>query len=473
MLSRVALNETLGVTQNIRTDPLRAAIAPRRDSRTYQLGLVGLVGVVALGILLSLAVAGTGNLLPESLRLGVASPFLGLLGRSGIYLPGGVLIAALMVLFFAYVLAVRAADQLPKWMVLSAIGVFVLVVLAAPPIVSTDVFSYQAYGRMFTLYNSNPYQHGPFTIYGDQLYFYIDSKWINTPSVYGPLFTLLSSIWAGPLRLSTGAIAASVFAYKGIAALSAVGTMALLWRCAKLRGTSPLRAVALFGLNPLVVFYGIGGGHNDLLELLFLTAGIYAVLLHRNGAGGTLVALSAGIKLTASLVLPFALASGSEPEADKRRRSLLLGAAITFVVMLGIGLLVFHSGIWQLPSTLDQVQKEGAGQTLPGFITTILHLSTLGHIVGALLGAGFVGVCVWLLIKVHRGELDWIEGAAWATLGLLVSSSSILPWYGAWMLPLVALSHNRKLWTATICFMAWMLATALVVYLPGSSFLGA
>jgi alpha-1,6-mannosyltransferase len=468
----VAVNETLGVTQNTHPASPRAEFVSRRSSRTYQLGLVGLLGVVTLGVLLSLAVAGTGNLLPESLRLGVASQFLGLLGRTGIYLPGGVLIAALLVLFFFYVLAVRATDQLAKWMVFSAIAVFVLIVLAAPPIVSTDVFSYQAYGRMYTIYGSNPYLHGPYSIYGDQLYFYIDSKWIATPSVYGPLFTLLSSIWAGPLRLSTSAIAASVFAYKTIAALAAVGTMALLWRCAKLRGTSPLRAVALFGLNPLVVFYGIGGGHNDLLELMLMTAGIYAVLLHRNGAGGTLVALSAGIKLTAGLVLPFALASGSEPDADKRRRSLLLTAAITFVLMLGIGLLAFHSGIWHLPSTLDQVQKEGAGQTVPGFISTILHLPTLGHIVGAVLGAIFIGVCVWLLIKVHRGELDWIEGAAWATLGLLVSTSSILPWYGAWLLPLVALSHNRKLWTVTFCFMAWMLATALVVYLPGSSFLG-
>jgi hypothetical protein len=477
MLSRVAVNETVGVTQNTRTVSLRAAMISRREPRAYQLGLVGLAGVVVLGTLLSFSVAATGDLLPESLRLGVPSPFLGLLGRTGLHLPAALLIVALILLFLSYALAVWAAEHLPAWIVLSAIALFVLIVLVAPPTISTDVFSYQAYGQMFRAYHSNPYLHGTYSICGNgqdlsnnQICSYIGAKWISTPSVYGPLFTLLSSLWGGSLQLSTSAVAASVFAFKLIAAVSAVGTMWLLWYAAKLRGVSPVRAVALFGLNPLVVFYGIGGGHNDLLELLFTTAGIYTVLLHRNRAGGSLITLGAGIKLTAGLLLPFVLASGSEPDADKRRRSLLLGTAITAVILLGAALIAFRSGIWHLPSTLDQVQNEGAGQTLPGFIATILHLTTLGHIVGAVLGVIFIGLCVWLLIKVHRGELDWIDGAGWATFGLLVSTSSILPWYGAWMLPLVALSHNRKLWTVTLCFTAWILVTALIVYIPGPSF---
>ena len=33
-------------------------------------------------------------------------------------------------------------------------------------------------------------------------------------------------------------------------------------------GIDPVKAVALVGLNPLIVVYGVGGGHNDLLMLL-------------------------------------------------------------------------------------------------------------------------------------------------------------------------------------------------------------
>jgi hypothetical protein len=459
---------------------LGAATIPQRRSRSYQLGLTGLAGVVLLGTLLTLSLAGTGFLLPESLRPGkLSSQFLGLLGRSGIHLDGWLAVAALTLLFLSYVLAVRAVEQLPRWMVFSAIGVFVGVVLIGPPTVSTDAFSYQAYAQMFRILGSNPYLHGPyptlnFPIDPITIYPYIGAKWIGTPSVYGPLFTLLSAVWAGSLRESTSAVAASVFAYKTIAAASAVGTMALLWHGAKLRGVSPVRAVALFGLNPLVVFYGIGGGHNDLLTLLLSTAGVYAVLAHRNRAAGSAVTLAAGIKLTAGLILPFALASSVGEHPDRRRRSLLIGTAVTTVILAAAGFIAFGSGILHLPTTLSQVQNQGAGQTIPGFISSIdyHHFSSLGHAVGILLGVAFVGFCVWLLLKVYRGELDWIEGAAWATFGLLVSTSSILPWYGSWMLPLVGLCSNRKLWTVALAFTGWILFTTMLSYLPGSGVLG-
>ena len=53
----------------------------------------------------------------------------------------------------------------------------------------------------------------------------------------------------------------------------------MIWRSsAKLRGVNPTRGIALFGLNPLVTLYGVGGGHNDLLMLLLTTGGVYAIL---------------------------------------------------------------------------------------------------------------------------------------------------------------------------------------------------
>jgi alpha-1,6-mannosyltransferase len=457
---------------------LGAATIPGRQSRSYQLGLAGLVGVVLIGTVLAISVAGTGALLPETLRPGKLPPeFLGLLGRTGIHLGGWLVVGALTALFFSYVLAVRAAEQLPTWMVLSAIGAFVVVVLIAPPTVSTDAFSYQAYAQMYKILGSNPYLHGPNPVMYLQsnpltLYPYIDAKWIGTPSVYGPVFTLLSTLWAGSLRESTGAVAASVFAYKTIAAVSAVGTMALLWHAAKLREVNPVRTVALFGLNPLVVFYGIGGGHNDLMTVLLSTAGVYALLAHRNRAAGSAVTMAAGIKLTAGLILPFALASSAKPDPERRRRSLVIGTAITAVCIGAAGFVAFGSGMLHLPTTLSQVQNEGAGQTIPGFISTILRLNTLGHAVGVLLGLLFIGLCVWLLLKVYRDELDWIEGAAWATVGLLVSTSSILPWYGAWMLPLIGLCSNRKLWNVGLAFTGWIMLTTLLGSIPGPSFLG-
>ena len=42
-----------------------------------------------------------------------------------------------------------------------AIAALNALVLLAPPLLSTDVFSYQAYARMGAIYGANPYLHGP------------------------------------------------------------------------------------------------------------------------------------------------------------------------------------------------------------------------------------------------------------------------------------------------------------------------
>ena len=129
---------------------------------------------------------------------------------------------------------------------------------------------------------------------------YIGAQWIYTPSVYGPLFTFLSTAFAST------SIAFNYYAYKVIAAAASSGTRSwLIWKSAQRRGVSPVRGVALFGLNPMVTLYGVGGGHNDLLMLLFTSWGVYAVLRTRERAAGALLAVGAAIKLTGAIVLPF------------------------------------------------------------------------------------------------------------------------------------------------------------------------
>ena len=49
-----------------------------------------------------------------------------------------------------------------------------------------------------------------------------------------------------------------------------------------------------------------------------------------------------------------------------------------------------------------------------------------------------------------KGELDWIVGAGWATVALLVSAGLLLPWYVAWLVPLAALTSDRRLRAVTI-----------------------
>ena len=150
----------------------------------------------------------------------------------------------------------------------------------------------------------------------------------TSPSVYGPAFTVFSYLLA-PL-----AVGASVLVYKSIAAVSSLGIVALVFNAARLRGVNPVRAAALVGLNPLLVLYGVGGGHNDLLMLLAMVAAVYAILRSRERLGGGLAVLAIGIKLTAGILLPFAIAAGGPLRRRGRRRDLLIGAG-TVVAVLG------------------------------------------------------------------------------------------------------------------------------------------
>src|SRR5208283_3866190 len=63
-----------------------------------------------------------------------------------------------------------------------------------------------------------------------------------------------------------------------------LATIALVWRCARLRGRDPVAAVAFVGLNPIVLVWGLGGDHTDFLMMLCIVAGVYLLLLARGRA---------------------------------------------------------------------------------------------------------------------------------------------------------------------------------------------
>jgi hypothetical protein len=273
------------------------------------------------------------------------------------------------------------------------------------------------------------------------------------------LFTELSYLLA-PLS-----IAASVLTYKAIAAAASLGTIALVWNSARLRGINPAKAAALVGLNPLVVIYGVGGGHNDLLMMVLLMAGVYLVLAHRERAGSAMMVAAAAIKLTAGVILALAIASGGGRRARDHRRDVVIGAAAAATLFVGLAFLWFGTGPLHLFATIRKVQSEGDWHSIPGFAGAVFGTS-VGHVVGIVLGVIFGLVCVWALRKTWRGELDWINAGAWIALALLITASSLLPWYVVWFLPLAALATDRRLWRFAIVATGLVALLQLIGYIP-------
>jgi alpha-1,6-mannosyltransferase len=412
---------------------------------------------------IAVAAAHTQSLLPESIRP-VQASLAGTFGSVFLNLHVGGAIAALVLMFVSYAAVVALSGQLSARVVLIAIAAVHAIVLLAPPLASTDIFSYQAYARMGAVYGTNPYTHGPYAINLDAVFPYVGAKWSYTPSAYGPVFTVFSYLLA-PLT-----IAGSVFAYKSIAAVASLALVAVVWRCARLRGIDPVKAAALVGLNPLLVIYGVGGGHNDLLMLLAMTGGLYAVLASRQWVGGGLSLVAIGIKLTAGLVLPFALAARGVGGADSRakggRGRLALGAGVGLASLAALSFGVFGTGSFRMLGTVIKSQSEGGWLSIPGVISSKLGMPTVGHIAGFVLAGAFAVTLGWLLRRVWRGQTDWIDGAGWAMLAMLVASSSLLPWYVAWLLPLAALGRNRRLATTAIVLTGVVQGIVLLGYIP-------
>ena len=86
--------------------------------------------------------------------------------------------------------------------------------------------------------------------------------------------------------------------------------------------------------------------------------------------------------------------------------------------------------------------------------------------VGGLLIALFVAASCWLVRRVWRGELDWIDAAAWSAAALLVTAGSLLPWYVAWLIPLAALASDRRLSRVAIVMTGLILFIQLIGYVP-------
>ncbi len=454
----MSVRSPLGATPQQGSYELESTRTARRFAIREPVGTLALAGLLAGGLLIALSAAGTDALLPLSVRP-IPTWLAGPLGGAGINLGGVGVMITLAAMFVFYVYAVRRAEHLSAKAVLTCIAALEALMLLAPPLLSTDVFSYSAYGRMGVLYGANPYLHGPYAISLDPLYPYIGAKWVSIPSVYGPLFTAISYALA-PLS-----IAASVLAYKAIAVVSTLAIVAFVWNSARWRGVDPVKAAALVGLNPLLVIYGAGGAHNDLLMLAASMAGVYALVQRRNVTGGGLLAAGTWIKLSGALLVPFALV-GEPGRRFRGRREILIGAAVvTAVVGVASGLL-FGTGPLHLPGTIAQSQRDGDWHSIPGFITNVLGLPVVGHVVGIVLFCVLALVCVWLLLRVTRGELDWLDAAGWATLAMLVTASSILPWYVAWLIPLAALAKDPRLRRSALVVSGVILAIQLIGYIP-------
>lgn len=411
------------------------------------LGAAGAAVLLALSLVIAFdAAAAPSFLVPGGLRSfphWLSGPFTGL-GQRTTWQDFGVLLTAL---FAAWLAVLAGARALSPRIVIGAVVATHVVFLLAPPLLSADVFGYVGLGRLAALHHLNPYVFGTGSEPHDPIRTYL--RWRDAKSAYGPLFTVLSELLV-PLG-----IAGAVWAFKAIACAASLGTVALVWRLAERRGHDPRVAAAFVGLNPIVLVFEVGGGHNDALAVLITVAGIALVERRRAAAGGGAFVLGAAMKVVPGLLLPFAFVSDRE-----RRGSVVAGAAIAGVVAAAISIAAFGRHAAGFLTTLPGAHGGVATHSVPNQIALALGASGLSPAGRTVASAFTVVACAAALWRAWRGA-DWVTCAGWATLAVLLGTAWLLPWYVTWLTPLAALGTSRRLRIAAVLFVGYMAATRI------------
>jgi alpha-1,6-mannosyltransferase len=366
------------------------------------------------------------------------------------------------------------APRLGRRIVWGGIVVLVVAFAVAPVLLSHDVYSYVDYARLGVRHGLDPYVHPPRAAPSDPAYAHV--TWINTTSVYGPLFTLVTY----PLAWLPVSVAVGVL--KAVAALSVLGIALLVSRMAAWRGVDPLRAAAFVALNPLVLVHVVGGAHNDGLTMLLVTLSVATLLSAREFSSGATLVAAIATKASAAFLAPFALLATGRNVKPPSPTGLNVQPGETYRPV-GIARTTFRPVVRLVVGALGVAALAGVAAWLAfgwdwlhGFelaeenqrLTSHLSMPiTVARLTGldpdpVRLAAGilFAALVAYLLVWTWRGG-DWVRAAAWTAFALLLATAWLLPWYLLWPLPLVAISRDRSLQLLTLGLTAFQLGARI------------
>jgi hypothetical protein len=325
-----------------------------------------------------------------------------------------------------------------------------------PPLFSHDLFGYVIYGRLLVFHHANPYIQTPSVAPHDPFYPY--NPWTHLRSAYGPAFI---DICAALVRVFSSA-AAIVAAFKALSGACWVATVFLAARLGRRQGpTQACFAAAVIGLNPVVIFRIVAGGHADALVALAVIAALTAWYDARPLLVTVFLTLAMLVKIVA--VIPFVIflvaSIRALPTTPDRLKN--LGKHLAVVIGLSIvALLPFG----YTPRVLSAILNEGSftgGSLRPPEVMIAARAASLLRYVGLshqvalsnrVIEALFLAVAALaLLVLLRRGDPRPVpERVLLALMIFLLCSPWLQPWYLAWFIPFVGFVTRRTVITVAV-----------------------
>ena len=277
---------------------------------------------VSLLVMIAISVAGPSISVPAMPHTNGAPPWWVSLGLPNDFvlfsLWGAAVIAAVGVGAGLLAIARGARPRVRPLLVVSFLVIAVFTVL--PPAGTTDTQSYAIDGNMLVLGHS-PYVVTPQQAagLGDKLAENSPNTWVNALSDYGPLAT--GEEWVSA-ELGGSSMAAITFWLKLWVALAFCAVTLLFDRLLRGDPAMRLRALALWALNPLLIWEVVASGHIDGLAIAFGIGGLVTLRFASADKGASWQrCLAAGALLGAAAAIksPFVLVALGAAWALRRK----------------------------------------------------------------------------------------------------------------------------------------------------------
>ncbi len=332
-----------------------------------------------------------------------------------------------------------------------AAGAALALGVAAPLLLSRDVYSYADAGRIVVVHHQNPYAVTIGSSPADPFVAATSVQWLRHPTVYGPVFTLVS---ATIVRLGAGSPSTVILAFKALAAIAVATAAGCSWGLARvLRPQRAAFAVAVVALNPVVVIHTVGGGHVDALlgALLacaaFLAFGVAAPRVPRALGVTTCLTLACLVKVVFLPLLALWLWQHLRSTRERRRARLASAHGAVVVGLSGAALAPFAAG-W---GTFGPLIAVGGLEWWASPVHLVAHLAArvagpaAAGTVNLVVVGGFLAAALVLVIRTTRRSPASVDSWGATLLVLALALPFLLPWYACWFLPFVAVLDDDVL----------------------------
>ncbi len=265
------------------------------------------------------------------------------------------MLASLLLVSAAYLLLLVRFRSLPDARQPRLRVLLVLVVCAAVPLLalpnllSSDMYSYIAFGRVAVVHGANPFIDAPARFASDPFYRWVN--WKQVASVYGPGWIYPSMVLTIVVNSIKPHVITYVLAYKLLALVLHIACGLLVWAIlGRWRPEQRVWGTALYLLNPLALIEFVGNGHNDVLMIFFILLGI---LLHLRGHWYWTICSFTLAVLTKWIALPllplYALTLLWEaPSWRNRAWKTVVGCSLSAILAVGL-----YRPFWEGWSTLE------------------------------------------------------------------------------------------------------------------------